>query len=150
MSEPTSSDQMVNRAPDISSSDNTLLAWHRSHMANERTFLSWCRTSISLLGFGFVIDKFEVFMFKLGAQGRALDFQPGGEAIFLSVFCYIVAGVTIAIGGYRFISVRKHINEGSARFSVIPDALVMAATIAVAVLAILLARSKCLYLFYSG
>ena len=28
---------------------NTFYAWQRNHMANERTFLSWCRTGLSLL-----------------------------------------------------------------------------------------------------
>jgi len=27
----------------------------REHLANERTFLAWIRTSIALMGFGFVI-----------------------------------------------------------------------------------------------
>ena len=31
-------------------------------MANERTFLSWCRTGISLIGFGFVIERFDVLI----------------------------------------------------------------------------------------
>ena len=30
----------------------------RVHMANERTFLSWIRTSIGIMAFGFVIEKF--------------------------------------------------------------------------------------------
>ena len=31
------------------------------HLANERTFLAWIRTSIAFIGFGFVIVKFAVF-----------------------------------------------------------------------------------------
>ena len=32
----------------------------RVHMANERTFLAWIRTSIGIMAFGFVIEKFVV------------------------------------------------------------------------------------------
>ncbi len=32
------------------------------HLANERTFLAWIRTSIALMGFGFVIVKFALFV----------------------------------------------------------------------------------------
>ncbi len=32
------------------------------HLANERTFLAWIRTSIALMGFGFVIVKFALFI----------------------------------------------------------------------------------------
>ena len=31
------------------------------HMANERTFLAWIRTSIGLIAFGFVVEKFCLF-----------------------------------------------------------------------------------------
>ncbi|WP_167516127.1 MULTISPECIES: YidH family protein [Mucilaginibacter] len=31
------------------------------HLANERTFLAWIRTSIALMGFGFVVVKFSLF-----------------------------------------------------------------------------------------
>ncbi len=32
------------------------------HLANKRTFLAWVRTGIALMGFGFVISKFEIFI----------------------------------------------------------------------------------------
>lgn len=34
----------------------------RDHMANERTFLSWVRTSIAIMAFGFVVEKFSIFL----------------------------------------------------------------------------------------
>ena len=33
----------------------------REHLANERTFLAWVRTSIAIIAFGFVIEKFSLF-----------------------------------------------------------------------------------------
>jgi putative membrane protein len=32
------------------------------YLANERTFLSWVRTSIALIGLGFIISKFSLFL----------------------------------------------------------------------------------------
>jgi putative membrane protein len=32
------------------------------HLANERTFLAWIRTSIAIMGFGFVVVKFSLFV----------------------------------------------------------------------------------------
>jgi putative membrane protein len=32
------------------------------HLANERTFLAWIRTSLGLMGFGFVVVKFSIFI----------------------------------------------------------------------------------------
>jgi len=34
----------------------------RVHMANERTFLAWIRTSIAIMAFGFVVEKFGLFL----------------------------------------------------------------------------------------
>ena len=34
----------------------------RVHLANERTFLAWIRTSIALMAFGFVVEKFALFL----------------------------------------------------------------------------------------
>lgn len=35
----------------------------RLYMAAERTFLAWIRTSISLITFGFVLEKFDYFLY---------------------------------------------------------------------------------------
>lgn len=32
------------------------------HLANERTFLAWIRTSVAIMGFGFVVVKFALFI----------------------------------------------------------------------------------------
>ena len=31
-------------------------------MANERTFLAWIRTSIGIMAFGFVVERFSIFV----------------------------------------------------------------------------------------
>ena len=43
--------------PQLSSIDR-----QREHQANERTFLAWLRTSIALIGFGFAIARFGIFL----------------------------------------------------------------------------------------
>jgi len=32
------------------------------HAANERTFLAWVRTAIAIIAFGFLVEKFDLFM----------------------------------------------------------------------------------------
>lgn len=44
------------------------------HAANERTFLAWVRTAIAIMAFGFVIERFDLFLAYL--SGRA---TPGTE-----------------------------------------------------------------------
>jgi putative membrane protein len=38
---------------------------YSDHAANERTFLSWIRTGIAVIAFGFVIEKFNLFVLML-------------------------------------------------------------------------------------
>jgi putative membrane protein len=48
------------------------------HSANERTFLAWVRTAIAVMAFGFLVEKFDLFL-ELAApalSGRTLSL-PG-------------------------------------------------------------------------
>lgn len=40
--------------------------------ANERTYLAWIRTAVSLMGFGFLIERFDVFLVYT-TRGAALN-----------------------------------------------------------------------------
>lgn len=133
------------RPPDISSDDRVFLAWQRSHMANERTFLAWSRTSISLLAFGFVIERFDIFLNHL----LRLDGAPAHHAtstwmLRLSLMCFALAGLTIVMSGLRFVKVRRHINNGEAVFSILPDFLVIVSVVLIIVMVILLSLPRLL------
>lgn len=47
------------------------------HLANERTFLAWLRTSIALMGFGFVVVKFSLFIKQLSLALNEKVMLPG-------------------------------------------------------------------------
>jgi putative membrane protein len=40
------------------------------HLANERTFLAWLRTCIALMGLGFVIARFSLFLKEFGIMTK--------------------------------------------------------------------------------
>jgi Domain of unknown function (DUF202) len=42
------------------------------HSANERTFLAWVRTGIATIAFGYVIEKFNLFMLTLAEANPAI------------------------------------------------------------------------------
>jgi putative membrane protein len=48
----------------------------REHQANERTFLAWLRTSIALIGFGFAIARFGLFLRELQTSVTSKTSQP--------------------------------------------------------------------------
>ena len=39
-----------------------MITRYSDHAANERTFLAWVRTAIALMAFGFVIERFDLFL----------------------------------------------------------------------------------------
>lgn len=43
------------------------------HAANERTFLAWVRAGIATVAFGYVIDKFNLFMTTLANANIAIE-----------------------------------------------------------------------------
>ena len=50
-----------------------MIGAYTDHAANERTFLAWVRTGIAIIAFGFVIEKFNLFLLTLaGAVGGEL------------------------------------------------------------------------------
>lgn len=134
---------MQPKAPDIASDDRIFLAWQRTHMANERTFLSWSRTSISLLAFGFVIEKFDLFMKHLIIlSGGCADQIHSTGGVYLSLFCFSLAGMMILVSGLRFVLVRRHINIGEATFSVLPDILVIVSVIIIILITLWLSFNR--------
>ena len=42
------------------------------HAANERTFLAWLRTAIAVVVFGFVVEKFNLFISAIGSTNSEL------------------------------------------------------------------------------
>jgi putative membrane protein len=67
---------------------------YSDHAANERTFLAWVRTAIAIMAFGFVVEKFDLFLRIAGAQAGAKTL-PGSHS-----FLGDIAGLAlIALGG---------------------------------------------------
>jgi putative membrane protein len=49
---------------------------YSDHAANERTFLAWVRTAVAIMGFGFLVEKFDLFV-KMA--GSSLGVRPLGQ-----------------------------------------------------------------------
>ena len=79
------------------------------HSANERTFLAWVRTSIAVMAFGFLVEKFDLFL-ELSAPslaGRTLSL-PGQKFGNIAGLAFIVLGtVMVGIAAARFVMTAK-------------------------------------------
>lgn len=78
----------------------------RVPMAAERTFLAWIRTGLALMGFGFVVARFGLFLREMAAlQGQSL---PAGRGYSLWIGVSLVAlGVVVhvfaAVNHFRYL-----------------------------------------------
>lgn len=68
----------------------------RERLANERTFLAWIRTSIALMGFGFVIMKFNLFLKQLSFLIDATALPENAPSANVGVVM-VAIGVVIAL-----------------------------------------------------
>jgi len=80
------------------------------HLANERTFLAWIRTSISIIVFGFVVAKFGITLREfLRFQGAGR--HESGMSLAIGVG-FMVMGIFMAIVSLiRYWTVMKQLNE---------------------------------------
>jgi len=103
-------------------------------MANERTFLAWIRTSIGIMAFGFVVEKFALFLrqlyFILGKQPAASP--PGYSSIFGTVL--VGFGALMGLLSFaRYKKVEKQIDTDTYQPSLLLDVMVTLSLLAIAV-----------------
>ena len=84
------------------------------HLANERTFLAWVRTSISVIVFGFVVAKFGITLRQF-FRFENLDPHETGISLALGV-SFMVVGILMAILAiWRYQSTRVQIEQADFR-----------------------------------
>jgi inner membrane protein YidH len=86
---------------------------YNDHAANERTFLAWVRTAIAVMAFGFVIERFDLFLQVIAPQTAQRQISPHGQ-IFANFagLAFIAIGVAmIVVAGLRFVRTAKDIES---------------------------------------
>jgi putative membrane protein len=85
---------------------------YSDHAANERTFLAWVRTAIAVMAFGFVIERFDLFLQVSASQRQSQLNPPGSTFANIAGLAFIAIGVAmIVISGFRFMRTAKSIES---------------------------------------
>ena len=86
---------------------------YNDHAANERTFLAWVRTAIAVMAFGFVIERFDLFLQIATPQIALKQIAPHGQRFANAAgLAFIGIGVAmIALAGIRFVKTTKAIEN---------------------------------------
>jgi putative membrane protein len=92
------------------------------HSANERTFLAWIRTGIAVIGFGFVIEKFNLFIIAVAATASAeagklirTELLTGPIGRYEGIALMLVGLVLILLGYWRFARIERLISDTEPR-----------------------------------
>ena len=82
----------------------------RDHLANERTFLAWFRTAISLLGFGILIAKLRFL-----EAGAGLGPGAGVRSTRLGLAFAVGGLLTLVLAAWQYTRTRRMIDSGEYR-----------------------------------
>ena len=110
----------------------------RVHMANERTFLAWIRTSISIMAFGFVVEKFSLFVKQLSYYlGKEASPPAPGYSSVVGVILVGLGAVMGVLAYLRYRSVERQIENDNYAPLPILSVLLMLSVLAVGLFLVL-------------
>ena len=85
----------------------------RIYLAAERTFLAWLRTSLAMMGFGFVVARFGLFMREIAPAQSTTPPSPAGLSV-KGGTALVMAGVLVAIASMvRYRRMVQRIDRGA-------------------------------------
>ena len=95
----------------------------RTHLANERTFLAWIRTSVAIMAFGFLVEKFSLFLWMGFKIDRSREFVSLAASNLLGVILVGMGALLGIFALFRYLRVQKDIEQNTFRPSLVLDAL---------------------------
>jgi putative membrane protein len=82
------------------------------YLAAERTLLAWIRTGLALMGFGFVVARFGLFLQEFAALQHTELRQPPGLSLWFGT-ALIVGGIAVNLyAGRRHARLVRALNRG--------------------------------------
>lgn len=112
------------------------------HAANERTYLAWVRTAITIMAFGFLIERFDLFLASLShIAGKIVGLHLRGTE-WAGLLLIIFGALMILLATVRFLRARRNISE--------ERAIPYAGTLAEKVLAAMLVLTALFLVAYVG
>ncbi|MBE0538833.1 MAG: DUF202 domain-containing protein [Ignavibacterium sp.] len=122
----------------ITDKSNSKIRNRRVHMANDRTFLAWIRTSIGIMAFGFVVEKFALFIKQMALLlskaniENALPPSRGCSAI-VGIFLVGLGTLMGLLAFIRYKKFEKQIDEDTYEPSSRLDVLLTISVLAVGI-----------------
>jgi putative membrane protein len=110
----------------------------RDHLANERTFLAWIRTSIGIMAFGFVVEKFALFIKQMSlilGKANIEIASPASHGYSAIVGIFLVGFGTLMglLAFVRYMKVERQIEGDTYQSSSVLDILLTISVLAIGI-----------------
>ncbi len=89
----------------------------RDHLANERTFLAWTRSSLGIMAFGFVVEKFSLFLKEISTLLGKPNFSHTpiflkGSSSFLGILLVALGALICILSFFKYKKIESQIDKG--------------------------------------
>jgi putative membrane protein len=106
----------VSSVPEIIDDKSARVLNRRVHMANERTFLAWIRTCIGIMAFGFVVEKFALFIKQMSlilgkADTKNASPPSHGYSAIVGILLVGLGTLMVLLAFVRYKKVERQIDE---------------------------------------
>jgi len=87
------------------------------YLAAERTLLAWIRTGLALMGFGFVVARFGLFLQQIQLMQRTPATQSYGLSLWFGTLLIAVGVLMNIFAGWHHLRLVRELNRGAASLS---------------------------------
>src|SRR5579871_5460683 len=108
------------------------------YLAAERTFLAWIRTGLALMGFGFVVARFGLFLQALQIGQPNYLPRPYGLSFWFGTALIVLGVVVNIVCARNHLHLVRELNRGGSGFNR-PSSLAIAVAVILAVLGLAMA-----------
>jgi putative membrane protein len=81
------------------------------YLAAERTLLAWIRTGLALMGFGFVVARFGIFLQEFQALQHTAA-QPSGPSLWFGTALIAVGVIVNVYAGWHHVRLVRELDRG--------------------------------------
>ena len=87
------------------------------YLAAERTLLAWIRTGLAMMGFGFVVARFGLFLQEFHIAQNAPATRHSGLSLWFGTVLIILGVLVNIIAGWRHLQLVRALDRGETSYS---------------------------------